>query len=232
MSPAISATPSKLADVFSDLFVVSSYLRDMRDLGSPEALRTRLNHMFRDAEERGKEAGFSQDTLTQARYAVVALIDEMIANSRWPNKEQWSSRPLQYDFFGEYVVGEGFFKRLELIRGALPLNTDLLEIYVLCMILGFEGQYKVQDREKLQGLVVDVTREIQAKREQISSLSPHGRRPDELLELVKRELPAWVVIVTTFGIVFLFYLGLSVLISYDAHNVVQELQQFLVEVKN
>ncbi len=222
---------AKLTDAFSELFVLGTYVRDARDLGSCEALRTRLVTMFNNADAQGRESGFSQDTLAQARYAVAAFIDEMVFTSNWPSKDQWTSHPLQYEFFGEYVAGEGFFKRLEAIRGGMPLNTDLLEVYVNCLILGFEGQYRVHEREKLRGLIEDTTREIQAKRE-VLPFSPHGQRPEELLELVKRELPAWVVLVTGLGIVFFFYLGLSLLISHDADLVVQELRQLLVEVNN
>jgi len=221
---------SKLSEVFSDLLVLGAHLRDARDLGSAEMLRTRLLRLFQEAEERGRTAGISQDILTQARYALTAFIDEMIINSRWQNKEQWASHPLQYEFFGEYVAGEGFFKRLDTIRSGMPLNTDLLEVFSLCIILGFEGQYKLHDRERLRGLMEDVTREIQVRRGEIPPLSPHGRRPDELLETVKRELPAWIIVVTSLSIVFFFYLGLSLLISHDATNVVDELKRVLREV--
>jgi type VI secretion system protein ImpK len=229
--PATTAPHSgKLVDVFSDLFVLGSYFRDARDLGTVEALRSRLHYLFQEVEERGKAAGVPRDTLTEARYALAAFIDEMIINSRWSHKEQWSARPLQYELFGEFVAGEGFFKHLEAIRSAMPLNTDLLETYALCLILGFEGQYKVHDREKLRGLVEDVTREVQAKRGELPPLSPHGQRPEELLDAVKRQVPVWVVLVISLGIVFFFYLALSVLISHDAGTVMEELKRLLQEV--
>lgn len=225
MGPATRST--SLLDIFSELFVLGTSLKNARDLGSPDALRTKLIAMFQSVESRGREAGHSHDVLTHSRYALAAFIDEMILNSHWSQKEHWASRPLQFELFGEYVAGEGFFKRLEAIRGTLPLNTELLELYVNCLILGFEGQYKIRDREKLRGLIEDVTREIQAKRKDTAPLSPSGRRPDELLELVKRELPAWVVIVTSLGIVFFFYLVLSFIISHDAGEVVTELEKLL-----
>lgn len=230
MAVATATSPAKLTDVFSDLFVLGAYVRDSRDLGTADALRARLLNLFQSAETQGKEQGFLSEILTQAKYAVAAFLDEMIFSSNWASKEQWSSRPLQFEFFGEYVAGEGFFKRLEAIRGALPINTDLLEVYVNCLIFGFEGQYKLEDRGKLRGLIEDVTREIQAKRE-VLPLSPHGPRPQEVLEMVKRGLPAWVVLVLSVGIIFFFYLGLSLLMSYDAGQVVEELQRLLQDTK-
>ncbi len=230
MSGASGTKSGRLAEVFGDLLVLGTYLKDAKDLGSPEHLRTRLHHLFRVAEEQGKSAGIHSDAYTQARYAVTAYIDEMIISSRWANRDQWSARPLQYDFFGEYVAGEGFFQHLDTIRRSLPLNAELLEVYGLCLILGFEGQYRIHEREKLRGLIEDVTREVQAKRGDVPVLSPHGERPEELLtELVKRELPVWVVLVTSAGIVLLFYLALLFLISQDAGHVVDQLRKLLQE---
>jgi len=230
MASASGTKLGRLAEVFGDLLVLGTYLKEAKDLGSPEHLRTRLHHLFRVAEDQSKSVGIHSDVYAQARYAVTAYIDEMIISSRWTHREQWSARPLQYDFFGEYVAGEGFFQHLDTIRRSLPLNADLLEVYGLCLILGFEGQYRIHEREKLRGLIEDVTREVQAKRGDVPVLSPHGKRPDELLtELVKRELPVWVVLVTSAGIVLLFYLALLFLISQDAGHVVDQLRKILQE---
>ena len=229
MASAVGTKSGRLVDVFGDLLVLGTYLKDTKDLGSPDHLRTRLHHLFNVAEEQGKSVGIHSDAYTQARYAVTAYIDEMIISSRWTNREQWSARPLQYDFFKEYVAGEGFFQHLDTIRRSMPLNADLLEVYGLCLILGFEGQYRIHEREKLRGLIEDVTREVQAKRGDVPALSPNGKRPEELMELVKRELPVWVVLVTSAGIVLLFYLALLFLIRQDAGHVVDQLRKLLQE---
>jgi type VI secretion system protein ImpK len=222
---------SFLSEIFNDLLVLGVQLREATNPGAVENLRPRLHHLFQSAEENGRAAGFSQDTMAQARYAVAAFLDEMLINSRWPHKDEWAARPLQYDFFGEFTAGEGFFKRLESIRGSIPVNADLLELYAYCLTLGFEGQYKLQDRERLRGLVEDLSRQIQGKRGEILPLSPRGRRPEELLELVKRELPAWVIVVTSMSLVLLFYLGLSFLIGQDASYVDNELKRLLQEMR-
>jgi type VI secretion system protein ImpK len=228
----MTQSTSKLTDVFSDHFVLGAYLKDARNLGSPDAFRARLHQLFRSAEEKSKTAGIAQDGFADARYAVTAFLDEMIINSRWAHKEQWTSRPLQYEFVGDFNAGEGFFRRLETIRSSMPLNADLLEVFALCLILGFEGQYKLQDREKLRGLLEDVTREIQARRGDVPALSPHAKRPEELFDLVKREVPAWAPIVISVGIVVFVYLALSLLMSHDAGTVADELKRLLQEVKS
>jgi type VI secretion system protein ImpK len=218
-----------IAEVFSDLLLLGTYLKDSKDIGGPDHLRTRLHHLFHEADEQSRTSGVPSEAHAHARYAVTAYIDEMIINSRWAHREQWAARPLQYDFFGEFLAGEGFFKRLDTIRRSLPLNADLLEVYDLCLILGFEGQFRIHDQEGLRPLILDITRDVQAKRGDIPSLSPHGKRPDELMELVKRDLPVWVVLVSSAGIVFLLYLALSFLIGQDVTQVVDQLKRSLQE---
>ncbi len=219
----------KIAEFFSDLLVLGTYLKDTKDIGSPDHLRTRLHHLFHQADETSKTDGVSSEAQAHARYAVAAYLDEMIINSRWTHREQWASRPLQYDFFGDFTAGEGFFRRLETIRRSLPVDDDLLEIYALCLIFGFEGQYRIHERERLRGLVEDVTREVQAKRGDVRMLSPRGQRPEELMELVKRDLPVWVVLATGAGLVLLFYLALTFLINQDVGNVLDQLKKLLQE---
>ena len=218
-----------IVEAVSDLLVLGTSLKDTKDLGSPDHLRTRLHHLFHQAEETAKSAGVSTDVLTHARYAVAAYLDEMIINSRWTHREQWAAKPLQYDLFGEYVAGEGFFKRLETIRRSLPLNVELLEVYALCLMFGFEGQYRLHERDRLRGLVEDVAREVQAKRDVAPVLSPNGHRPEELLELVKRELPVWVIMVMSMGIILLVYMALSFLINQDVMSVLDQLKKMLQE---
>ncbi len=228
---AQSEKTSSLSEVFNDLLVLGVQLRDAANPGGVESLRARLHQLFQSAEERGRISGLPQDALTQARYAVAAFLDEMLINSRWPQKDEWAARPLQYELFGEFTAGEGFFRRLDHIRGGVPLDVDLLELYTYCLLLGFEGQYKLENRERLRGLVEDLTRQIQGKRGEIPPLSPRGRRPEELLEMVKRELPVWVIIAVSTSLVLLFYLGLSILIGQDSAYVGHELRRLLQEAR-
>lgn len=214
----------RLADAFSDLFLLGPTLKETADLGKTETLWIRLEQLFHEADKRGVDLGFSRDVLDDARFAVVAFLDEMILSSPWPQREEWALQPLQFRFFGTRIAGEEFFTKLNTIRRAMPINMTLLEIFYSCLVLGFEGQYKLEDRENLKGLIHDMYRELQAKGKEAILLSPHGERPEEVLELVKHRLPAWVVLVASIAIVLFVYTGFSLLIKYDASTVADELK--------
>jgi type VI secretion system protein ImpK len=217
----------RLVDLFSDLFILGAHLKTARDYGTPDALRIRLVEMFNAAEREAKRLAISDDALQQARYAVAAFLDEMILGVPSPHRDAWSARPLQYEFFREHVAGVEFFNRLDGLRRSISANRDIVEVYYLCLALGFEGQYKLHGREKLKDLIDGLARELQPRGGEMPLLSPHGKRPDELIEMVKQGIPSWVVAVSCFAIVFLLYLSLSLLVSRDANRISHEIQQLI-----
>jgi len=219
-----------LGNVFSELFILGAQIQQARELGAVETLRGRIDHMIQQADQRGVELGFSRDTLNEARFAVVAFLDEMILNSGWSKKQEWASRPLQYQFFETHTAGEEFFQRLQSVRKTLPLNSDLMEVFYICLVMGFEGQFKLQGREKIKDLINDLCQEIQGVRGDISQLSGNAHRKDEVLEVVKRDVPVWVVAVFSVAIVCVFYVALFVLMKQETVSVTRSLDQLATEV--
>ena len=139
-----------LVNAFFDLLVLGVHARDSRDLGRLETLQSKVDQMLEEADRRGMVFRYSRDTLLEARYAVVAFLDEMILQSGWDQKNHWASHLLQYKYFQTQVAGEEFFHHLMTLRRALPVNTDLLEVFHACLVLGFEGKYKLEGTRKVK----------------------------------------------------------------------------------
>ena len=208
----------QLVNAFFDVLVLGVHARDSRDLGRMESFRDRIGKMLEEADRRGTERGYGREALNEARYAVVAFLDEMILQSGWEQKSQWASSPLQYQYFETQVAGEDFFNRLQALRRAHPVNADLLEVFQTCLVLGFEGKYKFEGREKLKDLSHDLFREIEGIRGELPVISPHGERSEVVLDMVKQEIPAWVILACSAAIVFFSYVGMSVLISQETEE--------------
>lgn len=81
------------------------------------------------------------DDEKQARYALITFVDEMVVNSNWESAADWKSNLLEVEDqdFGEALRGEKFFSELKKIPDS---NRIVLEIYYLCLALGFEGKYR------------------------------------------------------------------------------------------
>lgn len=105
---------------------------------SPESVRADMVGRLRQFVSRCRDAGIADVEIAEARYALVAFIDDRVLKSSWAGREAWMSNPLQLQFFREYTAGENFFGRMRaLLHRGEPLFA--LEVYYLCIALGFAG---------------------------------------------------------------------------------------------
>ena len=105
--------------------------------------RTSIRAALRAAMEQAKSLGYSSEANQLAVFAAVALLDESVLKMQNPAFADWAQRPLQEEMFGHNRAGEVFFEHLRtlLSRQDSQETADCLEVYCLCMLLGFKGQY-------------------------------------------------------------------------------------------
>jgi type VI secretion system protein ImpK len=186
--------PKSLAGLSTDLFLLIIRMRLSADLGSFETVYKGAVQLFSQFEEQCKLKNIDPEIAATAKYALAAFMDETILNCRWPFKERWADNPLQLEFFGTYLAGEIFYDKLDEIRQRPETNPDLLEIYYLCMLLGFRGKYGVTGEEKLKLLIEQVSRELGAVRPPTpAELSPHWAITDKPQVAPTGNLPKWAV---------------------------------------
>jgi type VI secretion system protein ImpK len=164
---------------------------------------------LQDIDRRGKKHGQSEEDIKAVRYALCALLDETILNSRWPYKDQWSDRPLQLEHFGEHMAGERFFDLLDRVRKKGGRKVDLLEVFCITLILGFQGKYKLRGGEDLNILIRELVGDINGHRGGgPRGLSPHWKIPEEPVERPARVVPRWVWItgLTSIALVILMFI--------------------------
>ena len=147
-----------------------------------EVFRKRISGSLNDIAREASKRDYTAEDLAEANFAIVAFINEAILNSADPNRTEWAKKPLQEELFEQPVAGELFFKRLQKLLGrrdALQL-ADLLEVYYLCLLLGYEGRYAVHGQKGELRLLLDELRErIERIRGRNPALSPDGRLPEE-----------------------------------------------------
>jgi len=181
-----------LLDLCTDAFLLVFFLHEGKDPGPPDPLRKEVAHLFQELDKRGQRFGYGEEDIKAVRYALCALLDETILNSRWAHKDSWADRPLQLEYFGEHMAGERFFDLLDRVRGKGARKVDLLEIFCMTLILGFQGRYKLRGSEELRNLIRELVGEIAGHRGAARTLSPHGQIPEEPPEAPPRALPRWV----------------------------------------
>jgi type VI secretion system protein ImpK len=109
--------------------------------GAPPAtaLRNDMVAHLRQFVSRCRDAGIPDAETAEARYAIVAFIDDrVLKESAWAGRAEWMNNPLQLQFYREYAAGENFFGRMRALAQRGPPYLAL-EAYYLCLALGFVG---------------------------------------------------------------------------------------------
>jgi type VI secretion system protein ImpK len=200
-------------------------LADAPDLPGQDVLQNRISSLFERMGSRARSAGIPEDDITDARYALAAFIDEQILRSSWPGRQGWMSQPLQLIYFNENTAGEGFFHRLETIQ-TQPHRAHVLQIYFLCMALGFKGRYAVRGSEQLGALVDNVGSRVAHALPPTDPISPNGEPRDAGQSFVKRQVPVLALSIGVVGLAIVIFFVLKLVVGFGASSAASKIQKF------
>ncbi len=158
--PAAASAQPSLQQLTSGIFSLVVTLRRTGRYGQEPELRDRLRRYLDTMQQHGLRCGYTQGDLQEVVFPLVAFIDEVILGSDWEHRERWRDHPLQLDLFGERTAGQRFFKRLEELRREGSARRDILEIYHLCLTLGFAGSYRITGLQALQPVIDALRRDL------------------------------------------------------------------------
>jgi type VI secretion system protein ImpK len=152
-----------LAIILQEVLTAIERLRSNREsVADAASFRAQIREALRLVDQEGRQMGYSDDEMRLAIFAAVAFLDESVLNSKSPVFASWPSKPLQEELFREHVAGEAFFAKLEsLLRASDSKNmADVLEVYQLCLLLGYQGRYTIGNRGELQAIKQAVAEKI------------------------------------------------------------------------
>ncbi len=207
-TPADDTAPSLLnlmSDGFYMLLLIKRGQKPVDAQPFADAVRQFLGAMERAAV---REEIASED-IHAAKYAYCALVDEAVLNARCSFHDEWERSPLQLTLFGDHLAGENFFSMLEKLRAQGAPRLQSLEVFYFCLLLGFQGKYRIEGSEKLHYLSARLGDEIVYLKGRRAGFAPHWQRPDTVSHILRRTVPLWAV-AATLAVVGLFsYFGLN-----------------------
>lgn len=129
-----------LIDCFIELFGYVSYMNKALPGEQPgfDRVKTDIAQLITRNQAICQSSAFSREDFELAQFAVFAWIDETILNSSWQEKNRWQSEQLQRTYFQTADAGELFFDKLNTLQ---PHQTQVREVYYVCLSLGFTGRY-------------------------------------------------------------------------------------------
>ncbi len=187
-----------------------------QQIANADGFRRRMTEALADVNREAVKRGYAKEHTIETDFAIVAFLDEVILSSHDPCRNEWAQKPMQDELFNVSVAGELFFTRLEklLTRQDSPELGDMLEVFYLCLLLGFEGKYVVGGRSELHVLMDRVGQRIERIRGVDTRLAPHGEIPGDVIAapppdtLAKTLLQAAVISLGSAAVLFLLFLGL------------------------
>lgn len=191
---------STLLDLLHDGF----YLLFMLKQGSAPPGEQELLDSVRDYlagfEREARKLHAASEDIEDAKYAWCSALDEIILASGLPLRAAWERNPLQLAVFGDQLAGEHFYDRLETLRSRGSARVQALQVFHMCLLLGFRGKYATDGSDKLAWLTSRLGDEIAHIRGRGRGFAPHVERPDQVAHKLRSNTPLWVM-ATLFALV-------------------------------
>jgi type VI secretion system protein ImpK len=193
VSPAQVAGRSNLALIYQEILTAITRFRSNRQAVQDAAsFRAQVKTAIGAAEAEATKKGYAADDVRLATFAVVAFLDESILNSNNPLFTDWPRMPLQEELFGVHQAGEMFFNCIDrlMAKEESPQSADVLEIYALCLWLGYRGRYSMSGQEAVRSVASTVTEKLQHIRGGPRPLAPNWAPPKDAVQ--QKSFDPWV----------------------------------------
>lgn len=155
-------------------------------------LRPKFAQMLDEFEKRSERYRINHKIVRVSKFALAAFIDETVLTNNFPLKDEWEKNALQLEYFGEQLAGNKFFDKLESMLKQMKVTADAVEVYYVCMLLGFKGKYAVYEQDKfLSTMQKTANALVKAGKIVPTELSPNWLANDQPEPPKKRGMPSW-----------------------------------------
>lgn len=219
--PDVVSGANPLVAAANALLNLIPQIKGMATNDDPKSMEKFLLDRIREFEQRATAAGASMDTVIGARYCICTVLDETAAQTPWGGSGVWPRHSLLVSLHNETWGGEKFFQLLSKLIQTPHQHIDLIELMYFCIMLGFEGRYRVADNGKaqLETLKARLVQLIETTRgDRISGLSPHWRGVQRHAAPPWTMVPLWVVSALTVLLGFLIFLWFAYRLAGNSDN--------------
>ncbi|WPC76861.1 type IVB secretion system protein IcmH/DotU [Vibrio porteresiae] len=222
--------PNILIDAATPLFGLSLRVRSLSDCDNIEQIYQQTIEEIKAIEIELSEKGFEHAILMAYRYILCAFLDEAVMGTEWGSSSVWAEHSMLSRFHNETWGGEKVFTILGRLEDDPKRYQLLLEFIYHCLVLGFEGKYRViegghVERERVIARLHDMLSGLEEKPlEALTSATDHVVQSKYKLST---QLPIWSVFA---GFVVLWigvFIGYTYLLHEKTSDVLNQLNQIL-----
>ncbi|MDQ0314298.1 type IVB secretion system protein IcmH/DotU [Amorphus orientalis] len=215
------------------LLVLAAELRNSVEFADIDALRRRVSAEIERFEERATKMGASAGEITAGRYVLCSLIDEIVLTTPWGSRSTWSNQSLLSEYHGETWGGEKVFQLLDRIMEQPKKYLAVLRLIDACLVLGFEGRYRVVEggRDQLENVRTRLGRTLReylpAPPDQLSARWEGPRKKRSIRTFV----PLWVAFTASAVLIVLLYVFFQIRLQEDLGPVLTTIQSLQGQVR-
>lgn len=194
-------------------------IRNTSSHPNPTALHQQFADEIRQFEARAQKSGVAPEAIFTARYILCTTVDEFVLSTPWGATSVWRNQSLLRQFHQETSGGEKLFQLLDKLSQDATRHIDLLELIYVCLSLGFQGRYRVEEggSSKLELIRESLYRTIRNCRgEAETALSPHWEGVNKALEHKSVKLPMWALLAIVLAALAFIFVAFSFSLSRHA----------------
>ena len=198
-------TKKSLLDIHAKLIVLILELQRTEEVENLDQLRDQFKYNLKQCENLASASGYHAREIEMVQFALIAFLDETVNVSNWHNRLSWLNEPLQVEIYKRRTAGVAFFERLATLRKKPAKYRHLIEIYYLCILLGFKGKYDEDKTNQLETLRKNIEQDLFGKTGRTTNLlSPNGL-PGKKNKTPDGRIPIWLIFAITFGIAIILF---------------------------
>lgn len=225
---AVTATKDKpsLKSLTQDFISMALIVRKGRQATCIADFTASVEAFFTQMEREARAAHYSAGQVRDTQYALCAFLDESVLRTEDSElRRHFELRPLQFHYFQVHLAGEGFFEKIEALRADIQQNLEVLEVYHLCLALGFEGKFSVGEKDQLRYLANALGQDIARYRPAFPTLSTDWALPDPVPHVLRREVPLWVYLGCIVLVCLAVFVVLEHLLGKDVARLAEQIHQ-------
>lgn len=221
-----------LIDAATSFFALSLRVKSLSECPNIDEIYKKTIEELNIVEIELTEKGYEHTVLMAYRYILCAFLDEAVMGTKWGASSIWAEYSMLSRFHNETWGGEKVFTIISRLEKDRYRYKELLEFVYRCLILGFEGKFRVipngkEERDKIISKLYNLLRLMDESVSIPDKLTSATSSVIKTKYKLSRQIPIWLV----FGIFFtglgVAFFGYYLILALKTKDVLAQLSQIL-----